>query len=101
MADVLVEEKCGLPIEFAVEETDVVAEGSLAELLGLEDDALAGCYLEEDFIGTFGGNVAILIELQVNSALYPGISISFVNDEWCLTSSIFRTIKSCLSQEEE
>ena len=68
MANVLVEEKGGLPVELAVEETDIVAKGSLAEFLGLEDDALAGCYLEEDFVGAFASDVAVLVELQVDNA---------------------------------
>ena len=75
LADVLVEEKGDLPVELAMEETDVIAEGSLTEFLGLENDALAGCYLEKDFVGAFRGNVAVLIELQVDSALCSDISI--------------------------
>ena len=81
LADILVEEKGSLPVKLAVEETDVVSERSLAEFLGLEDDALAGCYLEEDFVCTFASDVAVLIELQMNSALYSIISTSLVNDE--------------------
>ena len=101
MADVLVEEKSGLPIELAVEEADVIAEGPLAELFGLEDDALTGCHLEKDFVGTFGGNVAILIELQVDSALWHNVSISLTDEYRLRTSSILRAIESRLSQEKE
>ena len=75
MANILVEKKGGLPVELAVEETDVVSERSLAEFLGLEDDALTGCYLKEDFVGAFASDVAVFIELQVDSALCSGISI--------------------------
>lgn len=74
--DVLVEGDKTLPVSLAVEQLDVVAPCSLAELLRLENNAVAGRDLVQNLVGTLAGYITVLVEPQMDSTLCSRLVLS-------------------------